>query len=89
MAGVAVADLVGPAVEEVNGAVRDVLASQTALGEQLGALGGLLEGFVGDHPEAPALSGHLDKLAQARERMDRITAMMLKIQTRLERLERE
>ena len=83
------ADLVVPAVEEVNAAVRGVLDSQTALAEQLGALGGLLESFVGDHPEAPSLTGQLDKLAEAKERMGRINAMMLKIQTRLERLERE
>jgi hypothetical protein len=49
----------------------------------------LLEKFVGEHPEAPSLSGHLSQLEDARKRMDNVNLSLTKIQGRLDRLHLE
>lgn len=46
----------------------------------------VLEKFLGEHPEAPNLSGKLSQLNDAKERMARVNATLGKIQLRLERL---
>jgi len=79
--------LLAPVISECDGRIQDVFTSQAELSQQIDLLSEELAKFM-DVSKTPHLTSYIQKLNNARARMNNINATLAQINSRLDKMQK-